>query len=91
MKQFLLTPIFSVFFSLTAYFDKLTIQSLFEELALLPFSAKVVDLHCVVDINYILQPNDFDSLAIVPKGLTIRMPFDAPDEDWDELLISFWN
>ena len=48
--------------------ENLAVNSLKEELVLLPFNSKVKDMDCQVDARYI-QPEWFDSLDIVPTTL----------------------
>lgn len=70
-------------------FEALSTCVLDRECVLLPFSAKADILDYKIDAQHV-QPADFGLLNITAKDLTLKLYLDHTN-DWDGLLISFWN
>ena len=67
----------------------LSIRFLSVDLVFLPFSAKVKALDCTIQAKFI-QPENFDSLDIVPKDLELQIELDD-SANWKDIFISLFK
>ena len=78
-------------FKLEEIFNEFGIRCMYEEGALLPFSAKTQVLDYAICATYI-QPQDFDTIHVAAKRLKFALNYLNGDVDnWDVMLISFLN
>ncbi|GAX20794.1 hypothetical protein FisN_7Hu106 [Fistulifera solaris] len=80
---------------LDCYFEKLALPTFYDDFAecvLLPFSANTNALEYSIDSNSI-EPDDFKSLDIPPKDLSLKIYVGGDDDgdNWDDFSISFLN
>ncbi|GAX17707.1 hypothetical protein FisN_10Lu426 [Fistulifera solaris] len=77
-------------FQLEGIFDKLDLECCEKEYALLPFSANVATLKYQLEAID-LEPNDFDSLDIVPKDLRLSINLLRSRSSWGGWVVSLLN
>ncbi|GAX11730.1 hypothetical protein FisN_7Lu107 [Fistulifera solaris] len=75
--------------------EELTLPTFYDDFAeyvLLPFSANTKALEYSIDSDTI-DPNDFESLNIAPKDLSLKIYVGGDDDrdNWDDLVVSFLN
>lgn len=82
--------------NLDFFFEKLTLSMVYDDVALLPFSALTHALEYEFDANCFAE-TDFDNLNILTRDLNIKILFDSItmnddyNDNWDRRLVSFLN